>query len=62
MTEIAAKLDPRATRRSFLQAGAALGGGLVIGWQAHAVHGKVAQFQQVWAEFSETKRFWRAHR
>jgi CHAD domain-containing protein len=36
--------------------------GLVIGWQAHAVHGKVGQFQEVWAEFSETKRFWRSHR
>ena len=27
--------------------------GLVIGWQAHAVHGKVGQFQRVWAEFAE---------
>jgi hypothetical protein len=32
----------------------------VIGWQAHAVHDKVAQFQKTWAEFAETKRFWRA--
>jgi inorganic triphosphatase YgiF len=36
--------------------------GLVIGWQAHAVHGKVAQFQDVWTAFAETKRFWRARR
>ena len=36
--------------------------GMVIGWYAHAVHGKVGQFQRVWAEFAETKRFWRARR
>lgn len=36
--------------------------GLVIGWQARAVHDKVAQFQQSWGEFAGTKRFWRAHR
>ncbi|MEZ5833254.1 MAG: CHAD domain-containing protein [Dongiaceae bacterium] len=36
--------------------------GLVIGWQAYAVHSKVAQFQQVWSAFAETKRFWRARR
>src|SRR6185295_3390145 len=36
--------------------------GLVIGWQVHAVHGKVAHFQEVWSAFAETKRFWRARR
>jgi inorganic triphosphatase YgiF len=36
--------------------------GLVIGWQAHAVHDRVAQFQEVWSAFAETKRFWRARR
>jgi len=36
--------------------------GLVIGWQAHAVHEKVGQFQGVWSAFAETKRFWRARR
>jgi inorganic triphosphatase YgiF len=36
--------------------------GMVIGWQAHAVHGKVAQFPEVWAAFADTKRFWRTRR
>jgi triphosphatase len=36
--------------------------GLVIGWQAHAVHGRVKQFQEVWNAFAETKRFWRIRR
>ena len=36
MTGIAVGLDPHVTRRSFLQAGAALGGGLVIGWHLPA--------------------------
>jgi hypothetical protein len=36
--------------------------GLVIGWQTHAVHGRVGQFQEVWNAFAETKRFWRARR
>jgi inorganic triphosphatase YgiF len=36
--------------------------GLVMGWQAHAMHEKVAQFQKVWAAFADTKRFWRARR
>lgn len=36
--------------------------GLVIGWQAHAVYGRVAQFQKVWKAFAETKRFWRTRR
>ena len=33
--------------------------GMIIGWQAHAVHEKVAQCAEAWAAFAETKRFWR---
>ena len=36
--------------------------GMVIGWQAHAVHDRVAQFEEVWNAFAETKRFWRSRR
>jgi inorganic triphosphatase YgiF len=36
--------------------------GLVIGWQLQAVHGRIAQFEQVWNAFAETKRFWRTRR
>jgi inorganic triphosphatase YgiF len=36
--------------------------GLVTGWQAHVVHDRVAELQQVWNAFAETKRFWRTRR
>ncbi|MGH6892131.1 MAG: CHAD domain-containing protein [Dongiaceae bacterium] len=36
--------------------------GMVMGWQVHAVHGRIAQFQEVWNAFAETKQFWRARR
>jgi inorganic triphosphatase YgiF len=36
--------------------------GLVVGWHAHVVHDRHAQFQQVWGAFAETKRFWRTRR
>jgi inorganic triphosphatase YgiF len=34
-------------------------GGMIIGWQAHAVHDKVAQCAEAWSAFAKTKRFWR---
>ena len=33
--------------------------GLIIGWQAHAVHERSRHLQEVWTAFAETKRFWR---
>ncbi len=33
--------------------------GMIIGWQVHAVHEKVAQCAEAWAAFTEAKRFWR---
>jgi triphosphatase len=34
--------------------------GMIIGWQAHAVHEKVSQCAEAWTAFAETKRFWRS--
>src|SRR5262249_32823905 len=36
--------------------------GLGVGWQAHAGHGKVAQFQEAGSASAEAKRFWRSRR
>lgn len=36
--------------------------GMIIGWQAHAVHEKARQLQECWTAFADTKRFWRSRR
>lgn len=33
--------------------------GMIIGWQAHAVHEGARQLQACWMAFAEAKRFWR---
>jgi triphosphatase len=36
--------------------------GLVIGWQARAVHSGVRRFPEAWKAFAESKKFWRSRR
>jgi triphosphatase len=36
--------------------------GMIIGWQARAVHENARQLPAVWTAFAETKRFWRSRR
>ncbi|WP_162917176.1 CYTH and CHAD domain-containing protein [Dongia deserti] len=36
--------------------------GMVVGWQTHAAHERIAECAEIWTTFAETKQFWRMRR
>ncbi len=36
--------------------------GMVLGWQAHEIQDRLAEFGTVWSSFAEVKRFWRVQK